>query len=125
MASSEVLDFFRRRKLDDGLLKNLKITLLAVNAVLDDAEEKQITNAAVKRWLDELKDVFYHAEDLLDQIATEALQSKLEAGSQNFMTQVRGFISSSLNPFDKGITSRVKKIIENVELLQNKRSYLA
>ncbi|KAK9282717.1 hypothetical protein L1049_010937 [Liquidambar formosana] len=123
MASSEVLDFFRRRKLDDGLLKKLEITLLAVNAVLDDAEEKQSTNPAVKKWHDELKDAVYNAEDLLDQIATEALQSKLETGSQTLTTQVWGFIST-LNPFDEGITSKIKKVIENIESFEKKNQSL-
>ena len=43
-----------------------------INAVLNDAEEKQITNPAVKERVNELKDVAYDAEDVLDEIATDA-----------------------------------------------------
>ena len=43
--------------------------LLSADAVLIDEEEKQFTNPAVKKWLDELKDVVYDADDLLDEIA--------------------------------------------------------
>ncbi|KAF2322425.1 hypothetical protein GH714_016940 [Hevea brasiliensis] len=41
MASREVLDFFKGRKLNDSLLKKLKTTMISVNGVLDDAEKKQ------------------------------------------------------------------------------------
>ncbi|KAF2314392.1 hypothetical protein GH714_026002 [Hevea brasiliensis] len=78
LASQEIVDYFRGRKVNDIQLQKLKITLLSVDAVLNDAEAKQITYPAVKQWLDELKDAAYDAEDLLDEIATEALQQKLE-----------------------------------------------
>ncbi|XP_021906425.1 putative disease resistance RPP13-like protein 1 [Carica papaya] len=79
MASPEVLDFVRCRKLNTNLLKKLKLTLLSIYPVLNDAEEKQITDPAVKEWLDELKDAVYIAEDLLDEIAFEASRCLLEA----------------------------------------------
>ncbi|KAJ6945308.1 hypothetical protein NC651_000378, partial [Populus alba x Populus x berolinensis] len=74
MASREVLDFFKERNLNERLLKKLKIMMISVNGVLDDAEEKQVTKPAVKEWLDELKDTVYEADDLLDEIAYEALR---------------------------------------------------
>ncbi|KAJ7009739.1 disease resistance RPP13-like protein 1 [Populus alba x Populus x berolinensis] len=74
MASREVLDFFKERNLNERLLKKLKIMMISVNGVLDDAEEKQVTKPAVKEWLDELKDAVYEADDLLDEIAYEALR---------------------------------------------------
>uniref|UniRef100_A0A2N9EUY0 Rx N-terminal domain-containing protein n=1 Tax=Fagus sylvatica TaxID=28930 RepID=A0A2N9EUY0_FAGSY len=81
VASSDILDYLKRRKLIDRLVQKLKIELMSADAVLIDAEEKQITNPAVKEWLDELKDAVYVADDLLDEIAYEALRCKLEAES--------------------------------------------
>ena len=45
---------------------------LAVMGVLNDAEAKakKITDLDVNDWVEELKDVVYDAEDLLDDIAT-------------------------------------------------------
>ena len=88
MASRDVLTFLQGQKLSDTLLilKKLKMKFLAVRGVLNDAEAKQITDSDVRDWVDELKDVVYDAEDLLDDIATEALRCKIESDSH---TQVR------------------------------------
>ncbi|KAB1226972.1 putative disease resistance RPP13-like protein 1 [Morella rubra] len=79
LASPEVLDFLRGRKLIGRLLSKLRIKLLAVNVLVEDAEEKQATNDHVKKWHDELKDAVFDAEDILDKVATQALQRKLDA----------------------------------------------
>ncbi|KAG5539131.1 hypothetical protein RHGRI_019625 [Rhododendron griersonianum] len=83
LTSPELIKFFRGQKHDERLLKKLKLKLLGLNKVLNDAEDKQITHRAVKEWLDELKDAVYHAEDLVDEIATEALRCKVEAENQS------------------------------------------
>lgn len=95
MASREVLGFFRDRKLNDRLLRKLKVLMISVNGVLDDAEEKQIDKPAVEMWVNELKDAVYEADDLLDEIAYEALRSEVEVGSQSSADQVRGFFICS------------------------------
>ncbi|KAG2668828.1 hypothetical protein I3760_14G008300 [Carya illinoinensis] len=79
MASPEVVGFMQRRKPTEALLEKLKIALLSMNVVLDDAEEKEVTNPNVKTWIDELKDVAYDAEDILDEIVTVALRCQLHA----------------------------------------------
>ena len=58
MASLKAFEF-GQWKPSDEVLKKLKTPLLLINAVLNDAEEKQITNPAVKEWVIELKDVAY------------------------------------------------------------------
>ena len=78
MASRDFLTFLREQKLSVVLLRKLKMKLLAVQVVLNDAEAKQMTNSSVKEWVDELKDVVYDAEDLLDDITTDALRCKME-----------------------------------------------
>ncbi|PON43430.1 hypothetical protein PanWU01x14_273690 [Parasponia andersonii] len=80
MASQEVLDFFRGKKLVPKLLEELKITLLSAGVLLNDAEEKQLREPNVKKWLDELKEVLYEADRVVDKINTEALRLKQEKG---------------------------------------------
>ncbi|XP_039049405.1 putative disease resistance RPP13-like protein 1 [Hibiscus syriacus] len=48
MASPEVIDFIRVEKLNCPLFQMLEATLLSINAVLDDAEAKQIMNYNTK-----------------------------------------------------------------------------
>ncbi|MCI52196.1 CC-NBS-LRR resistance protein, partial [Trifolium medium] len=74
LASPEFLNYITITKLNVSLLRQLKTTLLTLQAVLDDAEEKQINNPAVKQWLDDLKDAVFDAEDLLNQISYDSLR---------------------------------------------------
>ncbi|XP_022764824.1 putative disease resistance RPP13-like protein 1 [Durio zibethinus] len=77
MASPQFLNLVKQQKLRRDLWQNLEILLLTVDKVLADAEDKQINNPSVKKWLDMLKDAAYDAEDLLDAIATEDLRGRL------------------------------------------------
>ncbi|KAH1084396.1 hypothetical protein J1N35_024157 [Gossypium stocksii] len=82
-------------------LDDLKRTVSTIKAVLLDAEEKSVTNNLVKLWLEELKDVLYDADDLLDDFSTEALRNDLMGGNK-LMKEVRLFFSSS-NQFAYGL----------------------
>jgi hypothetical protein len=124
MASGEFLEIFRRRKLNEGLLHKLKIALLSVNALLEDAEEKQLTKPAVRVWLDELKDVVYDAEDILDEIATELLQRKLDAEFQTTASKVRNSISTSLSPFVKEVEPKIKEVLDKLEYVARQKDVL-
>ncbi|XP_022747780.1 putative disease resistance protein At3g14460 isoform X2 [Durio zibethinus] len=104
LASRQFLDFIRGTTFEDGLLKKLKPTLMSVNVVLGDAENKQITNPYVRSWIDELKDVVYDAEDLLDKIDGSHFSS-----------------SPSPNPFEEGIESKLNDIIGRLEYLVNQK----
>ncbi|KHN35443.1 Putative disease resistance RPP13-like protein 1 [Glycine soja] len=86
IASREFRDFFSSRKLNISVLDEL-MKLLALNAVLNDAEEKQITDLAVKEWLEELKDAVLDAEDLLDEINTDALRCEVEDETKTSTTK--------------------------------------
>ncbi|XWS07989.1 hypothetical protein CRYUN_Cryun41cG0038400 [Craigia yunnanensis] len=123
MASTQVMDFIRGKKLEDGLLKKLKPMLMSVNVVLDDAENRQITHPNVRSWIDELKGAVYDAEDLLDEIATEALRNRLESEDQTTSKMVSRFISS-LNPFNRGMDSKLEEILGRLESLVNQKDIL-
>jgi len=124
-SDQEFVDFFRRRKLSDGLLKKLKTTFLTLNAVFEDAEELQVTKPAVKEWLDELKDAIYDAEDVLDEVATEALRSELDAEFQTTASKVRKLpISVFRTSFVKQIEPKIKEILGKLEILAQQKDLI-
>ncbi|XP_028125971.1 putative disease resistance RPP13-like protein 1 [Camellia sinensis] len=53
--------------------------LSQIEALLIDAEEKQMTDRAVNLWLDDLQDLAYDLDDVVDEFATEALRQSLKA----------------------------------------------
>ncbi|CAL9004680.1 unnamed protein product [Prunus brigantina] len=124
IGSREFRDLFRGKKLDESLVKKLKITLLSLNAVLNDAEEKQFTNTYVKEWLDELQDAIFDADDLLDEINAEVLRCKVEAEYRTVKTQVWNFLSTSLNPFYQGMNGRIQELFDRLEHLAKQKDVL-
>jgi Leucine-rich repeat (LRR) protein len=75
LGSRELLNFVRR----DGLRKKLEgwsETLKGIEAVLADADEKQHAERGVKNWLDDLRDLAYDLEDILDEFFTETMRCK-------------------------------------------------
>ncbi|KAL5737339.1 hypothetical protein ACOSP7_030100 [Xanthoceras sorbifolium] len=77
LASSELLNFATQEGVRSKLKKWEK-TLKTIKSLLVDAEQKQQDDEAVKMWLDDLRDLAYDAEDILDEYATEALRRKLK-----------------------------------------------
>jgi hypothetical protein len=67
----EFLDFVRGVGLEENLDK-WKKTLSRIQTMLDDAEEKQHSDRAVKEWLDDLRDLAYDLDDIVDELTTEA-----------------------------------------------------
>ena len=92
--------FFQEVKLTWGVeddLEKLEDTLSTVKAVLLDAEEQQGHNQEQTVWLGKLKNIFYDAEDVLDEFKCEALRRQLVKTYGSSTRKVRCFLSSS-NP---------------------------
>ncbi|KAG6742390.1 hypothetical protein POTOM_053261 [Populus tomentosa] len=103
LASREVLGFFKSHKLDGGLLEKLNETLNTVNGLLDDAEEKQITNP----------------EDISEEIDYEYLRSKDIDTPRPGSSWARNLVPF-LNPANrrmKEMGAELQKILEKLERL--------
>ncbi|KAL2545582.1 putative disease resistance RPP13-like protein 1 [Forsythia ovata] len=92
LASRELLKFLRPLGID-AQLKKWRRTLLMIKAVLTDAENKQTRNEAVKEWLNDLEDLAYDLDDLVDKLNTEALQRKLMETDEESTSQVAKIMS--------------------------------
>ncbi|KAM4077868.1 hypothetical protein ACJW30_12G172600 [Castanea mollissima] len=92
-------------------LRRLENTLSNVKAVLLDAEEQQVHNQELTVWLGQLKEVFYDAQDVLDEFECEALRRQVVEMQGSTTRKVRRFFSSS-NPliFRTKMAHKVKEI---------------
>ncbi|PON63967.1 NB-ARC domain containing protein [Parasponia andersonii] len=122
LASREVVDFIRGKKLNEGLLKKLKIKLLSANAVLNDTDEIQVRNPAVNEWLDELKEAVFDAEDLMSEINTEALRCKLEG---ECTSKVLDLNSTSFLAFEKTRESKLVEVLDRLEYVLAQKALMS
>ncbi|KAK2976975.1 hypothetical protein RJ640_020192 [Escallonia rubra] len=65
-----------------GELKRLDKRLNMIQALLSDAESKQLTLSAVKTWLKSLKAVAYDADTVLDEFSYELLRRQVAVRDQ-------------------------------------------
>ena len=77
-------------------LTRLRNSLTTIQAVLADAERRQVRDEFVKLWLQRLKDIAYDVDDVLDELAYENLRRKVEI--QNQMKRKVCFFFTLSNP---------------------------
>ncbi|KAI9116501.1 hypothetical protein K1719_012668 [Acacia pycnantha] len=109
----------RKAKHDVEMMKN---TVRAIRATLLDAEEKaNNSNHQVNNWLARLKDVLYDADDLLDDLSTEALR-KGTMTQNKVAKKVRIFFSESNQVvYNIKMPHRLREIRETLDKIENDR----
>ncbi|GLT43045.1 hypothetical protein SLA2020_170190 [Shorea laevis] len=133
LIASDFLKFARQDQILSQVNK-WKMLLPKIKAVLDDAEDKQTVSRVVKLWLSDLRDIVYDAEDIIDEIATEALRQRIlgeETGMTGTGRKVRLFSPKSLTGQNlsgvkfcawmgskiEGITDRFEAIVAEMKTL--------
>ncbi|XP_021762387.1 putative disease resistance RPP13-like protein 1 [Chenopodium quinoa] len=127
-------------------IRKWKIQLTRLEALLDDAELQQFHSKPVKLWLNDLQDLAYDIEDVLDHFAIEAqLYKKAEedqvnavddhsiAGILNNMAQTirasgsraANSLSSLLKPIDQDIRDKIDDITERLQDIQDQTHSLS
>ncbi|WVZ16954.1 hypothetical protein V8G54_009936 [Vigna mungo] len=115
--SHQVLGFFQ-------VTKKVEEEADGRHSVIDDAEQKQFTNSLVKEWLDEVRDVLYDAEDLLDQIECEFSKTKLEAEFHTSSSKVHNFESKIIALLDDLESLFNQNIVKDFKIYTGVRSGL-
>ncbi|KAK9137988.1 hypothetical protein Sjap_008582 [Stephania japonica] len=67
-------------------VQNLQGVLNNIQAVLQDAEKKQVERETLRVWLKDLKQVAYDAEDVLDEITYEELRCSISSKVSNLFS---------------------------------------
>ncbi|KAJ0860869.1 putative virus X resistance protein-like, coiled-coil [Helianthus annuus] len=73
-------------------LENLGRELSLIQALLHDASEKEVTDRSVGIWLNSLQHLAYDIEDVLDDVATEAMRRELTQESGASTSKVKKLI---------------------------------
>uniref|UniRef100_A0A199UBI9 Uncharacterized protein n=1 Tax=Manihot esculenta TaxID=3983 RepID=A0A199UBI9_MANES len=114
LGSLALEEFFLAWGLETDLEK-IKRNLKVIEAVLLDAEQQLSLNPRIKIWLDNLKQVLYDAEDVVDEFECEALRSKVVKSGKTTRKVCRFFSSSNPLAFRFRMGHKLKQIRERVD----------
>ncbi|KAL7234985.1 hypothetical protein ACSBR1_018459 [Camellia fascicularis] len=102
-------------------IQNLKRALQDLETLLADAENKQVYDKDIKKWLEEVQPLAYDADDLLDDFATEALERKLMAEKTTMGRRSAKFPRlSSIVPFYLKNGSKLNEITSQLQEVATK-----
>uniref|UniRef100_A0A251SYE3 Putative NB-ARC n=1 Tax=Helianthus annuus TaxID=4232 RepID=A0A251SYE3_HELAN len=94
-------------------LKELKKTLSRIQDLLQDASQKEVTHKSVKEWLNALQHLAYDIDDVLDDVATEAMHRELTLQEPAASTSmVRKLIPSCCTNFS--LTHRLSPKLDSI-----------
>ncbi|KAI7737953.1 hypothetical protein M8C21_015146, partial [Ambrosia artemisiifolia] len=120
--TSELIKEFRLFRGFQKDILTLKNEFLLNEVVLEDADEKQNKDKAVQVWLKSLKSATMEAENVLDEVSTQALLQRLQK-KRGRKYRVRAFFSSDHNThmFRVRIAHKVKAIRAKLDDIASKR----
>ncbi|GKU91112.1 hypothetical protein SLEP1_g5029 [Rubroshorea leprosula] len=114
------LKFSRSLKLQEEVLnklQNWESLLPKIFALLEDAEEKQMSNSSelLKIWLAEIRDLAYDIEDILDEFQVDSKRSSLNISKPHQASSSK-FIPSCFNCFKQKIGEKIVKRCKGLPL---------
>ncbi|XP_023735399.1 putative disease resistance protein At3g14460 [Lactuca sativa] len=100
---------------DEGIeseLKKLKMSLDQIQALLNDASQKEATNEFVRRWLNGLQHLAYDIDDVLDDLETEDMEREFTENSGSTISKVRQLILTCCTNFS--LSSRMHGKLDDI-----------
>ncbi|XP_057743730.1 putative disease resistance protein At3g14460 [Arachis stenosperma] len=114
LLTKDTVNLVLGKKLGSDLLEKLKISLLAAEAVVDDAEYKQLGDDRVREWLNCLRDAVYDADDFLDAVLTKAATHK----------EVRSLLPSCFRNRHRKMVDNMVGVVARIENLVKQKDIL-
>ncbi|PWA51219.1 NB-ARC domains-containing protein [Artemisia annua] len=104
-------------------LKKLERTLFQIQALLNDASQKEITEKAVQQWLNDLRHLAYDIDDILDDLATDAMHREF---TKKTGSKVRKFIPTCCTNFllSTRMNPKLDKITNKIQDLEKEKTSL-
>ncbi|GLT64597.1 hypothetical protein SLA2020_370800 [Shorea laevis] len=97
----------------------LQDKLTMIQAVLQDAGERQVRDSAVKRWLLKLREVADEADCILDEVAYETVKRKVKIQNQTIKKVCYFFTPTNPVVFGLRMGQKIKKVIAMVDGINN------
>ncbi|QHO22404.1 putative disease resistance RPP13-like protein 1 [Arachis hypogaea] len=114
LISREFVNLVVGKKLNRQLVERLQTALLAAEALVADAEQKQFGNELVRKWLDSLRDAVYTADDLLDRVLIRK--------------EIRKKVHIPLPPFlnlsNRKRATKIEDVVKRIEDLEKRKDTL-
>ncbi|PWA75141.1 NB-ARC domains-containing protein [Artemisia annua] len=120
LASVAVSKITRSKEIHSEL-KKWERSLSHIRALLNDASQKEVTDEAVKQWLNGLQHLAYDIDDILDALATDAMHHEFTNESEGIGSKVRKLIPTCCTNFSlstrmdsklNSITTRLQELID-------------
>jgi len=96
--------------------KSLSSLVTTIKATLEDAEEKQFTDKAIKDWLLKLKDAAHVLNDILDECATKALELEYKGSKGGLPDKEQSSCLFSLHPKQVAFRYKIAKKMKSIRV---------
>ncbi|PWA47253.1 NB-ARC domains-containing protein [Artemisia annua] len=119
--ASVAVNKITRSKEIDSELKKWERSLSHIRSLLNDASQKEVTDEAVKQWLNGLQHLAYDIDDILDPLAIDAMHHEFTNESGGIRSKVRKLIPTCCTNFSlstrlegklNSITTRLQELID-------------
>ncbi|KAL4336521.1 hypothetical protein AHAS_Ahas12G0018500 [Arachis hypogaea] len=116
LLTTDAINLVLGKKLGSDLIQRLKTALLGAEALVADAEMKQFGNPLVRKWLDNLRDAVYCAEDLLDTVLIKGTTQKKESSCCS--------LSFFINRHRDDMVEKMEGVVRRIEDLGKQKDFL-
>ncbi|KAL4607040.1 hypothetical protein ACB092_09G146900 [Castanea dentata] len=96
-------------------IQKLESKFYTIQAMLSDAEKRQVKEKAVKLWLDKLKDISYEMDDVLDEWNTVMIKAEVEKQEKQEEEKEKAETSTAKKRKHRDIAHKIKELNEKLD----------